>query len=69
MCGRKVGKEIMSRKEFIKMYVSGMNFVDIGERIGLNEMQIKKFFLQNFLGFERLKLKKKHIKNLNRGDV
>ena len=69
MRGRKGITEVISKEQFMDMYTSGMSFDDIGNEIGAKGISVKEFFLENFLGFERFKLKKEHLKNNNGGDI
>lgn len=68
MRGRKGIAEFLARKEFVRMYTSGMTFEEIGEEIGAKAESVRAYFLENFLGFERFKLKDEHIKNANGGE-
>lgn len=69
MRGRKGLADIIDKKDFIDMYTSGMSFDEIGEKIGSKGKCVKEYYLENFLGFERFKIKKERIKNLNGVDV
>lgn len=64
MRGRKGLTEAITKQEFIDMYVSGMTFDDIGEKLGAKAEYVKYYFLKNFLGFERFKIKNDRIKRM-----
>ena len=67
MRGRRGVADVITKEDFINMYTSGMDFDDIGKKIGAKGSSIKEFFLENFLGFERFRLKKEHLKNIDGG--
>lgn len=69
MRGRKGIANVLTKQEFIDLYTSGKSFDDIGEMYGSKGQSVKEFFLENFLGFERFKLKTEHMKKLHGGDI
>lgn len=69
MRGRRGIAEVLNKKKFIELYTSGKSFDEIGEMYGAKSQCMKEYFLENFLGFERFKLKKERLKKLNGGDI